>query len=67
MLSKYVGDEMGTVYDCYIAQLSKDNIHLDKIHHLCDVPNTENDSGTAVGSMDVGNVSPEQVVSQWLT
>lgn len=32
-LSKYVGYELGNVYDCSVAQLSKDHNHMDKIQH----------------------------------
>lgn len=54
---KYIQDELGNVYDCYITQLSKDHNHLDKSNRWCDVPKTGNDTGSAVGSVDVGNVS----------
>lgn len=60
--SKYVGDKLEKVYDCYIAQLSKDHNHLDKIHHLCDVSNIDNDNGSSVGSMDFGNVSLDHAI-----
>lgn len=54
--SKYVGDELLKFYDCYIAKFSKYHKHLDKFHHQFDVPNCDNETVSAVVSVDVGNV-----------
>lgn len=43
-VSKYDGDELGKVYDCYTAKISKEHSHVDKIHHRCDVLNIDNDN-----------------------
>lgn len=61
--SHFAGNELGTVYCCYLVQFSKDHNHLDKIHHWCDVPNTDNANGSAACSVDVGNVSAYHALS----
>lgn len=37
--SKHVGSELGKVYDCYLAEFSKDHRNVHKIHKACDVLN----------------------------
>lgn len=40
-ISKYVLDEPGEVYYCYIPELSEDYHNLDTIHIGCNVPNVD--------------------------
>lgn len=41
LFSKYVGDELGKVYDFYIVEFWKDYHHVDNFHLSFNVPNVE--------------------------